>query len=95
MTLLVSLVDKDSWYILIWLLPLGLVRIQTISAAMGLGRGGCRPGRAAAQRIPYPPGAEGGIGRYLFNVAGPLLSLSAASFLCDATPRPKALRPAD
>jgi uncharacterized membrane protein len=94
-TLLVSLLDKDSWYILIWLLPLGLVRIRQFP----------RPwvGASAAAALvalllnAYHtlPGAEGGMGRYLFNIAGPLLSLSAAVFLCDRTPRPKALSPAD
>jgi hypothetical protein len=93
--LLVSLLDKDSWYILIWLLPLGLVRIRQFP----------RPwvGASAAAALvalllnAYHalPGAGGNMGRYLFNVAGPLLSLSAASFLCDGTPRPKALSPAE
>jgi len=86
MTFLISLADKDSWYIFIWLLPLGLLRIRQFP----------RPWVWAATSASFValllnaystvPGVEGGLGRYIFNVAGPLLSLSVASFLCRIKP---------
>jgi hypothetical protein len=95
MNLWFSLVDKDSWYILVWLLPLGLLRIRLFP----------RPWVSAAAATALVAlllnayhalsGAAGGMGRYLFNVAGPLLSLSAAAFLCDVKPRPAAVSQAD
>ena len=77
-----SLVDRNSWYILIWLLPLGLAGIRPFP----------RPWKAAVLSGSLMAlalnayhstvaGGGGGVGRYVFNVAGPLLSLSAASFL--------------
>lgn len=77
-----SLVDRNSWYILIWLLPLGLAGIKPFP----------QPWKAAALAASLMAlalnayhstvaGGGGGIGRYIFDVAGPLLSLSAASFL--------------
>jgi len=74
-----SLLDRSSWYILIWVLPLGLVRIRkfprewvasTVVASL-----------CALMLNAYHStvgGGGGGIGRYIFDVAGPLLSLSAA-----------------
>jgi len=87
MTFLLSLADKDSWYVLIWLFPLSLLRIVQFP----------RPWVWAATSASFValllnaystvPGVEGGLGRYIFNVAGPLLSLSVASFLCGIKPR--------
>jgi hypothetical protein len=81
MNFLASLSDKDSWYILIWVLPLGLMRIRrfprpwiwaaAVAAILAL----------VLNAYHTLPGAEGGVGRYVFNVAGPLLSLSTARFL--------------
>ena len=84
--LLHSLVDRNSWYILIWLLPLGLARLKRFP----------RPWLAAAASGTVTAlllnayhstvgGGGGGTGRYIFNVAGPLLSLSAASSLAVQT----------
>ena len=77
-----SLLDRSSWYILIWLLPLGLVRIRKFprewvaSAAVA--------SLCALVLNAYHStvgGGGGGIGRYVFDIAGPLLSLSAAAYL--------------
>ncbi len=77
-----SLLDRNSWYILIWLLPLGLVRIRKFprewvaSAAIACG--------CAFLLNAYHStlgGGGGGIGRYVFDIAGPLLSLSTAAYL--------------
>jgi hypothetical protein len=74
-----SLVDRSSWYILIWLLPLGLIRIREFP----------RPWVAAAAVASlsalvlnaYHTAASGGVGRCIFDIAGPLLSLSVAAYL--------------
>jgi hypothetical protein len=95
MTLLVSLVDKDSWYVLIWLLPLGLVRIKQFPRPWVWASAAAALLALLLNAYHAVAGAEGNMGRYLFNVAGPLLSLSAASFLCDVKPRPAALSQAD
>lgn len=77
-----SLLDRSSWYILIWLLPLGLIRIRSfprewvVSAAVA--------SLCALILNAYHStvgGSGGGVGRYVFDIAGPLLSLSASAFL--------------
>lgn len=76
--------DRNSWYVLIWLLPLGLLRIRRFP----------RPWVASSAATTFVAlilnayyggmgGSGGGVGRFVFDVAGPLLSLSAATFLCD------------
>ena len=78
------LTDRSSWYVLIWLLPLGLPRMGRFP----------RPWVAASATATLVAlilnayyggmgGGGGGVGRFVFDVAGPLLSLSAATFLCD------------
>jgi hypothetical protein len=77
-----SLVDRNSWYILIWLLPLGLAGIKRMPApwrsATGLGTLTAMALNAYHSTVG---GGGGGIGRYIFDIAGPFLSLSAAAFL--------------
>lgn len=82
--LLHSFVDRHSWYVLAWLVPLGLAGIRRfprpwIAAAAA--------GSIAALLLnayhSTVAGGGGGIGRYIFIVAGPLLSLSAAAFLSE------------
>lgn len=77
-----SLIDRNSWYILIWLLPLALAGMKRMSrewkaaAAAGV--------LVAIVLNAYHStvgGGGGGLGRYVFNIAGPLLSLAAAGFL--------------
>jgi len=77
-----SLIDRNSWYILIWLLPLGLAGRKRVprewkaAAAAGV--------LVAIVLNAYHStvgGGGGGLGRYVFNTAGPLLSLSAAGVL--------------
>jgi hypothetical protein len=82
-----SLIDRSSWYILIWLLPLGLLRIRELP----------RPWVAAAAVASvcafglnaYHTAAGGGVGRCVFDIAGPLLSLSAAACLTRLGPIPE------
>jgi hypothetical protein len=95
MSLLFSLVDKDSWYILIWLLPLGLVRLKQFPRPWVLASAAAALVALLLNAYHTLVGSEGGMGRYFFNVAGPLLSLSAASFLCDVKPGPAAVSRSD
>jgi hypothetical protein len=80
--LLHSLVDRNSWYILVWLLPLGMAGIRRFPRAWrwSIGMASVTAVILNAYHSTVS-GGGGGIGRYIFNVAGPLLSLSAAAFL--------------
>jgi hypothetical protein len=85
-----SLADRSSWYILIWLFPLGLVRIrkfprQWVTAAAVASV--CALGLNAFHSTVG--GGGGGIGRYVFDIAGALLSLSAAACLTQLRPLPE------
>jgi hypothetical protein len=67
-------------------LPLGLLRIRQFphpwirasAAASFLG--------LLLHAYHTLPGVAGGVGRFIFSVAGPLLSLSTAAYLCETTP---------
>lgn len=82
-----SLVDRNSWFILIWLLPLGLAGAKRmphewkVAAVAGVA--------VALLLNAYHStvgGGGGGLGRYVFNIAGPLLSLAAAAVLAEWNP---------
>jgi uncharacterized membrane protein len=77
-----SLTDRNSWYVLIWLLPLGILGWKKLlhewKAAAGSGVAVALLLNAYHSTVG---GGGGGLGRYVFNIAGPLLSLSAAGFL--------------
>jgi hypothetical protein len=77
-----SLADRSSWYVLIWLLPVGLVRILEFPRpwlAAAAAASVCALGLNAFHSAVG--GGGGGIGRYVFDSAGPLLCLSAAAWL--------------
>jgi hypothetical protein len=85
-----SLRDRSSWYILIWLLPLGLIRIREFPrpwVAAAAVASICALGLNAFHSTVG--GGGGGIGRYIFDIAGPLLSLSAAAWLTQMPLMPK------
>lgn len=71
---------RDFWYIFAWLLPLGLWRLGRFPRNWILATS------ATAFLVlalgAYANGPPGAAGRPMFDVAGPLLSLSVASFLC-------------
>jgi hypothetical protein len=79
-----SLADRNLWYIFVWLLPLGLPHLCKLPKSWLI------PTASAAVMAfvldGYYGGAPGTVGRALFSVAGPLLSISAASFLCTSSP---------
>jgi len=76
-----SFLDRNSWFIFFWLLPLGIPRLRTIPRSWLL------PTVATAVMAfvldGYYGGAGGTIGRALFSIVGPILALSSASFLLD------------
>jgi hypothetical protein len=77
-----SLLDRNSWYVLIWLLPLGLIRIREFPrpwVAAAAVAGACALGLNAFHSTVG--GGGGGVGRYIFDIAGPLLSLSVTAVL--------------
>ena len=86
-TFVTSLVDKDSWYILIWLLPLGLLRIRQFPHPWVWASATASLVALLLNAYVTFQGATGNVGRYIFSVAGPLLSLSAAAYLCGVKPR--------
>ena len=77
-----SLLDRSSWYILVWLLPLGLVRIRKFPREW-VGSAAVASACALILNAYHSTvgGGGGGVGRYIFDIAGPLLSLSAAAYL--------------
>ena len=79
-----SLVDRNSWYILIWLLPLGLAGMKPMPRAW---KAAVTAGVSVAILLnayhSTVGGGGGGLGRYVFNIAGPLLSLSAVQMLVE------------
>jgi hypothetical protein len=71
-----SLVDRQSWYDFIWLLPLGVVRVNRLSRPWGLA---CLATAFMAVVLnAYHIAQPGTWGREVFSIAGPLLSLSVA-----------------
>ena len=90
---MLSLVDRSSWYILIWLLPLGLLRVRQFPRPWVWACAAASVVAMLLNAYHTLPGVGGGVGRCIFNIAGPLLSLSAGGFLCDAKPRSGIERP--
>jgi len=81
-----SIWDRNFWYIFLWLLPLAIPHLNRFPKSWLL------PTAAACAMAfildAYYGGAPGTVPRALFSVAGPLLSLSAASFLFDSRNAP-------
>jgi hypothetical protein len=72
--------NRGFWYVFIWLLPLGVYGLRRIYLPWTMGTAFALA-FATATCIEYNFGTN--TGRILFNVAGPLLSLSAAYTLRD------------
>jgi hypothetical protein len=74
-----SLRDRNLWYIFLWLLPTAIPNIKHLPKAWLI------PMAAACAMAfvldAYFGGAPGTVGRALFSIAGPVLSLSSALFL--------------
>lgn len=80
-----SLWDRNLLYIFAWLLPMALPKLRSFPRTWLI------PTAATAAMVfvldSYYGAASGTVGRELFSVAGPVLSLSAASFFCGFVPR--------
>ena len=71
--------DRNFWYIFVWLLPLGLVRLNRLPRTWRIATAATCVTAFALDA--YYGGQPGTIGRALFTIAGPLLSASAALLL--------------
>jgi len=76
------ILDHTFWYVFIWLLPLGVLRLLRLPRPWVLASA---LAFSAALAMGAYNNALGNTTRALFNVAGPILSLSAAVFLADPT----------
>jgi hypothetical protein len=74
-----SLFDRNLWYVFIWLAPLGAIELRKFPKPW-LGATFAGIGMAFLLNSYYG-GAPGTVGRAVFSVAGPLLSLSAGLYL--------------
>jgi hypothetical protein len=76
-----SLSDQNFWYVFLWLLPAGIPKLGKFPESWLI------PTGAASAMVfvldGYYGGASGTVGRVLFSVAGPLLSLSSAALLVE------------
>lgn len=79
-----SVWDRNLAYIFVWLLPIGLPRLSKFPRAWLI-----PTATAAAMTFVldgYYGAAPGTVGRELFSIAGPILTLSSASLLCNREP---------
>jgi hypothetical protein len=74
-----SFADRNLWYIFFWLLPLGVLRVGRLPTAWRVATAAAAV--TAFAMDAYYGGQPGTIGRALFDVAGPMLSASAAVLL--------------
>jgi len=77
-----SILDHNFWFVFLWLLPLGAFQLRRmprpwVSASF-------LSALAALALGAYVDARGGNVARSMFNVMGPLLSLSAASMLSNA-----------
>lgn len=85
-----SLWDRNFWYIFLWLLPMAIPNLQRFAKSWLVS--------TAATSVMvfvldgYYGGAPGTVGRALFSVAGPLLSLSSALLLLGISDRSSIIR---
>ncbi len=76
--LLRSILDRTFWYVFIWLLPLGVMQLHQLPRSWVLASA---LAFSAALAMGAYNDALGNTARALFNVAGPILSLSSAVLL--------------
>lgn len=76
------ILNHTFWYVFIWLLPLGVLRLLRLPRPWVLGSALAFCGASAMGAYNN---ALGNTTRALFNVAGPILSLSTAIFLAGPT----------
>ena len=74
-----SLADRNLWYVFLWLLPAAIPNLKRLPKSWGISLGA-----ACAMAFvldAYFGGVPGTLGRALFSIVGPALSLSAAMLL--------------
>jgi hypothetical protein len=76
--ILSSLANKNFWYIFIWLLPLGVIKLKYFPKPLLYA---CVGSAVIALILGGWNNSEGNIGRPLFEILGPLLTISAAYFV--------------
>ncbi len=76
--------EKNFWYVLGWLIPFGVWRLKYFPRAMVIASVAAA---VTAILLGALIDAGGSIGRSVFNVTGPLLSLSVASLISARTNR--------
>jgi hypothetical protein len=76
---IVSLRDRNLWYVFIWLLPAAIPNLKRLPKSWLLPVGATCV--MAFVLDAYFGGAPGTVGRALFSIAGPVLSLSSAMLL--------------
>jgi hypothetical protein len=74
-----SLRDRNLWYIFLWLLPTAIPNLKNLSRLWLISIGATCA--TAFVLDAYYGGAPGTVGRALFSIAGPALSLSSAMLL--------------
>jgi hypothetical protein len=74
-----SLHDRNLWYIFLWLLPTAIPNLKRLPKAWLIPVGATCA--MAFVLDAYFGGAPGTVGRALFSIAGPVLSLSSALLL--------------
>lgn len=74
-----SLRDRQLWYIFLWLLPLAIPKLKRLPRSWFMASGATCA--VAFALDAFYGGAPGTIGRALFSIAGPVLSLSSAMLL--------------
>ncbi|HLX83476.1 MAG TPA: hypothetical protein VKR59_06240 [Terriglobales bacterium] len=74
-----SLYDRNLWYVFLWLLPTAIPNLKRLPKSWLVPVGATSV--MAFVLDAYYGGAPGTVGRALFSVAGPMLSLSSALFL--------------
>jgi len=70
--------NRTFWYVFIWLLPLGLVKIRSLPRPWVLGCAAAAVVAIALSAYHNQPEDAAAAARALFNIAGAMLSLSAA-----------------
>ena len=77
--LIQSLYDRNLWYVFVWLLPTAIPNLKRLPKSWLVPVGATSV--MAFVLDAYYGGAPGTVGRALFSIAGPVLSLSSALFL--------------
>ncbi len=70
--------DRDFWYVFIWLLPLGAIRLRRFPPPLVYA---CLAAAGVALLLGGWNDSGGNVARAMFNAAGPLLNLSVGTLV--------------